>query len=80
MKKSKSSTPFVMRLADWSPTLAVSLIAIADGIMNCGSLLAAKPSFVYLQSLSEIYNDDTSVEPGMKIINLPRSHVDNTCR
>jgi hypothetical protein len=43
MKKLRSSTPFE---TFWSPSRADSLIAIADGIMNCGSLLAANPSFV----------------------------------
>lgn len=49
MYVSKSSTPFVILLALLSPTLAVSLMAIADGIVNWGSLFPAKPSLVYLK-------------------------------
>ena len=34
-------------LVAWSPTFADSLMAIHDGMTNCGSVFPAYPSFVY---------------------------------
>ena len=41
MKKSRSSTPLANLLVTASPTFADSLTAIAEGIINCGSLFPA---------------------------------------
>lgn len=65
IKKSRSSIPFVNRLVVWSPILAVSRIAIAEGIMHCGSLLGANPNLVYLRDekfqLKHYIHDDQSL-------------------
>lgn len=52
IKKSRSSTPLYNLRLDWSPTFADSLMAIADGMINCGSLFPANPSLVYLQGIT----------------------------
>lgn len=57
IKKSRSSTPLQRRLIVWSPTEADSLMATAEGMMICGSLLPAKPSLVYLPR-EKVQHDD----------------------